>query len=258
MKYSWWHQCLSRIEKSTSLEELHRLCNSICQQLHIDHFLVFGGRLRDPTRSGLLSLSGFPEVWLQELHAPGNLENDPTLLHSIRSHLPLFWSDLAAEGQEFLRTAERHGLAAGLSLPVHGPAGLLGLLSLANRDTHPQPHRSLRLALPKASMVAGYLVTGLLNCSGGDNPKEPLTGREKDCLLWTAKGKTSWEISNILRIGERTVIYHLNNVLRKLGAANRQQAVAMACSMGLLIPELRLENPEAPGTADREIARETC
>jgi LuxR family transcriptional activator of bioluminescence operon len=64
-----------------------------------------------------------------------------------------------------------------------------------------------------------------------------LTDREKECLLWAAEGKTSWEASQILGISERTVIFHLQNASDKLGVNNRQQAVARAIAMGMILPQ---------------------
>jgi DNA-binding CsgD family transcriptional regulator len=68
--------------------------------------------------------------------------------------------------------------------------------------------------------------------------KTDLTDREKECLLWAAEGKTSWETAQILHISERTVIFHLQNATRKLNAANRQNAIARAVVMGLITPQL--------------------
>ena len=46
--------------------------------------------------------------------------------------------------------------------------------------------------------------------------------------MWTAQGKTAWEIGEILGIARRTVNEHAQTAFRKLGAANRAQAVAIA------------------------------
>ncbi len=58
-----------------------------------------------------------------------------------------------------------------------------------------------------------------------------LSTREKEVLGWLRMGKTSWDISVILRISERTVNYHVNNIMRKLGVVNRMQAVSMAANL---------------------------
>ena len=55
-----------------------------------------------------------------------------------------------------------------------------------------------------------------------------LTEREREVLVWTAYGKSAWEIGEILGIAERTVNEHAQTAFRKLGAANRAQAVAIA------------------------------
>ncbi len=56
-------------------------------------------------------------------------------------------------------------------------------------------------------------------------PKALLSPRETEVLGWLKLGKTSWDISQILGIKERTVNYHVNNIIQKLNAANRLQAV---------------------------------
>ncbi len=55
-----------------------------------------------------------------------------------------------------------------------------------------------------------------------------LTPREREVLWWAAQGKSAWEIGEILHIRKRTVDEHSQTATRKLGAANRTQAVATA------------------------------
>jgi DNA-binding CsgD family transcriptional regulator len=55
-----------------------------------------------------------------------------------------------------------------------------------------------------------------------------LTPREREVLWWAAEGKSAQEIAEILSIAKRTVNEHTQNAARKLGAANRTQAVATA------------------------------
>ena len=61
--------------------------------------------------------------------------------------------------------------------------------------------------------------------NGGLHPFSP---RELEVLHWLKSGKTSWEMSGILEISERTVNYHVNNIMQKLNAINRLQAVSEA------------------------------
>jgi DNA-binding CsgD family transcriptional regulator len=61
-------------------------------------------------------------------------------------------------------------------------------------------------------------------------PRDPpnLTAREREVLTWISLGKSAWEIGEILGIAKRTVDEHAQTAARKLGAANRTQAVAIA------------------------------
>jgi DNA-binding CsgD family transcriptional regulator len=61
-----------------------------------------------------------------------------------------------------------------------------------------------------------------------------LTNREKEVLVWTKEGKTNREISRVINVSERTVVFHMQNAMRKLGARNRVQAMATALSLGLI------------------------
>ena len=124
-----------------------------------------------------------------------------------------------------------------------------------NGHTFLDYERELHKALQGRSMIAlcGF---GLQSCSGADvfdaartyeitigrrrgawefvtTAEEPsrvraLTRREREVLTWIARGKTAWEIGGILEIAKRTVDEHTHSSMRKLGAANRTQAVAIA------------------------------
>lgn len=61
-----------------------------------------------------------------------------------------------------------------------------------------------------------------------------LSTREKEVLNWLKQGKSSWEISVILGISESTANYHVYNIMGKLNATNRPQAVAIAARLGLI------------------------
>lgn len=59
-------------------------------------------------------------------------------------------------------------------------------------------------------------------------PAQSLTSRQIEVLHWVARGKSFWEIGEILHISQRTVVEHVQNAVRKMNAANRIHAVALA------------------------------
>ena len=62
-----------------------------------------------------------------------------------------------------------------------------------------------------------------------------ISEREEQVLGWVREGMSNQEIGVQLGISPLTVKNHVQKILRKLGAANRAQAVARAMSMNLLL-----------------------
>ena len=60
-----------------------------------------------------------------------------------------------------------------------------------------------------------------------------LTGREAEVLRLVAEGRTNREIADALIISPKTASVHVSNILRKVGAANRGEAAAVAHRHGL-------------------------
>jgi signal transduction histidine kinase/DNA-binding CsgD family transcriptional regulator len=57
---------------------------------------------------------------------------------------------------------------------------------------------------------------------------EPLTPREREVLAGVAEGLTNKQIAGRLGISDRTVQFHLGNVLGKLGVSSRTEAAVLA------------------------------
>jgi DNA-binding CsgD family transcriptional regulator len=80
--------------------------------------------------------------------------------------------------------------------------------------------------------VKAFLERGLAPPSQG----APISPREMQCLQLSANGMTSLDIGEKLGIAERTVNFHFGNILSKLGALNRHEAIAIAVRRGLVSP----------------------
>ncbi|MFW0757815.1 helix-turn-helix transcriptional regulator [Pseudomonas sp. H11T01] len=69
-------------------------------------------------------------------------------------------------------------------------------------------------------------------------PEQPeaikLTAREREVLQWSACGKSSWEIGQIVCCSEAGVNYHFCNIRRKFGVSSRWTAVVKALERGLI------------------------
>lgn len=65
-------------------------------------------------------------------------------------------------------------------------------------------------------------------------PAIKLTTREREVLQWSAAGKSSWEIGQIVSCTEAGVNYHFCNIRRKFGVSSRWTAVVRALEQGLI------------------------
>jgi LuxR family maltose regulon positive regulatory protein len=63
---------------------------------------------------------------------------------------------------------------------------------------------------------------------------EPLTGKEREVLGYLAQLLTTEEIAGAMFVSVNTIRTHVRNVLRKLGASRRNQAIRRARELGIL------------------------
>jgi DNA-binding NarL/FixJ family response regulator len=64
--------------------------------------------------------------------------------------------------------------------------------------------------------------------------RDRLTGREREILALLAEGLSNRAAAERLGIAERTVKFHVAEILARLGASNRAQAVAIAKARGIV------------------------
>ena len=66
--------------------------------------------------------------------------------------------------------------------------------------------------------------------------KPALTERELEVLRLLARGYSNAQIAKAMSITERTVRFHMEKILAKLGVSNRTEAVAVATQHGWIEP----------------------
>jgi LuxR family transcriptional regulator, regulator of acetate metabolism len=99
------------------------------------------------------------------------------------------------------------------------------------RDMLQLHHHELRSGVEWMSARLTQLSTGTSDGAALANDADPsgaeaLTARELDVLRLLARGQTNLEIAQALVVREGTVKYHVKNILRKLGATSRADAVS--------------------------------
>lgn len=171
-----------------------------------------------------------PPEWLKLYLESGYAHHDPSLRMCRKTVRPFEYREVEVDPEydpraaEVMRRVNDFGLDNGLLVPIPGPRGCLGNVWVGGY----RAQFSARTK-PAIHLMALYAFDRLRGLTGrpADN-KAPVTAREREVLNWTARGKSAWEVGEILKISKRTVDEHVQTVLRKLGAANRTHAVAIA------------------------------
>ncbi|MCE9551246.1 MAG: LuxR family transcriptional regulator [Betaproteobacteria bacterium] len=228
-----------------TVEKLHATTANIAGQLGFEHF-IYGVQVNNSlTRPYQFVLNGFPKEWRARYVEQNYQEVDPTYHHCIvkKQIIPVIWDNPVFKGDKEAKMrseSKEFGLLCGASFAVHGGHGEAAMLSIATSQDSYKAKQHIASIIGKSQLLACYLheATQRIVLSKGPLPltKMELTLREKECLLWAAEGKTGGEIADILKITERTVTFHLQNAGNKMGASNRQHAIARALSMGLIAP----------------------
>jgi LuxR family transcriptional activator of conjugal transfer of Ti plasmids len=114
----------------------------------------------------------------------------------------------------------------------------MAALTLATDDRAMRPERLMANSKDVVQLVGLYFHTHLAARPGTecDQPDANgvLTQRERQCLAWAARGKTVADTAILVGIAPRTVVFHLENARRKLGATSIAQCVAEALRRRLL------------------------
>lgn len=185
----------------------------------------------------VIMFNNHPSAWQSEYLLKNYLAIDPTIKHAMRSQVPLVWSDqVFADAPDLWNDAKANGLRVGWAQPSRDARNIVGLLTLARSSKALSPNETR----DKQFKLAWLAQTTHLGMSGYFSPQflpginAALSSREVDVLRWTAEGKTSGEIAGILKITERTVNFHVNNAVSKLGVANKTAAAIHAALHGFI------------------------
>jgi LuxR family transcriptional regulator len=185
----------------------------------------------------IMVFDNYPEGWHQKYREQGYVEIDPTVRHGLRSLMPLVWTDdVFAEARDFWEDARGQGLRYGWAQPCRDPSGVAGMLTVA-RSSEELSDAELKLKVPRLlwmTQVAHVAMSRLVVHRILPESELRFSSREIAVMRWTAEGKTSGEIADILHITERTVNWHISNVITKLNAANKTAAAIRMAVMGLL------------------------
>lgn len=200
------------------------------------HAYIMAGLPAPGTSLAELTIAnGWPEAWFEIYNQENFSEVDPVPRHGCSTVHPFEWSEAVYDREKEPRAhqvmtwATEFGLNYGYCIPLHYDDGG-AMISMAG--TNPNLDVVSKSALQLIGIYAHNRIRALNRPTS--QRRGLLTPREREVLRWAAEGKTSWEISIILTLSERTVKFHLIEASRKLNAVNRTSAVAKALAWRLI------------------------
>lgn len=171
-------------------------------------------------------LMSWPREWLHHYSHQGYYGHDPVAQSCFATLRPFVWSGASWDGcdpdgaRRVMDEATDFELNDGVMVPMHDLSGRQASLSMATKT----------LDLPPSGLKAIHLVSLYAFASADDASSERprLSRREREILSWTAEGKSTWEVGEILGISHQTVATHLKNAKLKLDGTTVTHTVVQA------------------------------
>ncbi|MCK4712932.1 MAG: LuxR family transcriptional regulator [Marinosulfonomonas sp.] len=225
-------------ENDTSDENCLTFIDQLCDQLGLD----FGSyATSDPISGAVRGYANYPDEWKMHYMRRNLHRVDPTIHKSALSIAPVDWSRFEHDEKfkAVFFAASDFGLPSqGITVPVRGPFGDRGLLSVTFSGTDTQWGKLKTEIIADLQLAAVHIHDAVMRSEvfarAMRSPK--LSTREVEVLQWAAAGKTHQDIGDILSISFRTVEVHLRSSRDKLGALTTVQAVGRAIGLGLIYP----------------------
>lgn len=203
--------------------------------LGFDRFLYCALRNHSQCEKAAL-VRNYPDDWMSHYVEQGYVETDAARRQCLVARGPFLWSSLVERlprhETRIFDEARAAGVRDGIGIGLHGPLGESMGVGVASSTGGADPGRHLQtIHLLAVQFNQAY---DTLTFPAKARPDPHLTPREREVLLWAARGKSAWAIGEILNISENSVEWHLKNVFRKLDADTRITAVVKALHRGLI------------------------
>lgn len=220
--------------KLNAMADLRALIETAVHQLDFDYFAIvhhvcFGRPAGDHVR-----LTNYPLEWVGFVRELPKLP-DPVVRAAERMSSGFKWDQLGSlvnmtpAEAEYMGQAARHGISQGYTVPNHVPGEAFGSCNFVAREDRPFPDASISAAQALGSF-AFEAARKLVRQRPGEIYLQPapLSERQRECLLFVARGKSDSVIADLLAIRPKTVNEHIEAAKRRYSVATRSQLLVRA------------------------------
>jgi DNA-binding CsgD family transcriptional regulator len=204
-------------------------------------YILLGNTLGEPRLVKHWTTSGSRWVTRYSLHR--HYLVDPRITLTSDRAVPVIWDATSDRGDPHLRAffldAEHYAIRSGVAWSTYDTH--IGQVVIAWDSDRAQGSaalaETLRGKLGSLLMLAGLvheIVSARAKNDKRRRSRRQLTTREAQCVALAARGMTSADVAVKLGITERTANFHFGNVMAKLGALNRSEAIAKAVAYNMV------------------------
>ncbi|MEY9235426.1 LuxR family quorum sensing-dependent transcriptional regulator [Bradyrhizobium japonicum] len=228
---------IDNVDGLSSASAVMAVVGAALKQLGIDHYIFSFVPTATESLADVQLVNRLPEGWLEAYTEQGFQADDPGFRYSQLTACPFRWLKEAPYDPENRRVAELlqfnrdFGIVDGFVIPVLSPIARLGQVWLGGAEID-LPAR----ALPALHLMSLTAFNRVLQIKGVPSTVTTLTAREREVLTRAAVGESADQIARALNLSTPTVVLHLKNCRKKLGAKNITQAVAIALGHRMLRP----------------------
>ena len=222
------------IQAADSLQDIEILMGEAACDFGADFYLMIHHADFRKRTHGLVKIGNFPEEFIAASRAGSNLVGDAVMEACEKTLTGFFWDDVGRYvtlTEDHLRRREevaRTGLGDGFVVPTHIPGEHLGSCHFAVQRGRAMP-RDNSAALQSIAVFGFEAARRLVRESDGPLIiHQPLTDRQRECLVLSAKGKSDVVIGQLLDLSPKTVNNYIEAAKRRYGVATRSQLIASA------------------------------
>lgn len=188
-----------------------------------------------------IQAEGFSESWVADYIGLERFRVDPIPELARNTAVPFFWHDvgklktLTPQESAFMEELKRSDLGYGLAIQVFGPAMRNGYVGVGFGKTLPDLGDADLLELQMVAQLGHIRYCELVPEKTGSDAAQ-LSPREREILIWIARGKSNSIIADILGTSRHTVDTQIRRLFDKLDVTDRTSAAIRGVGAGLIIP----------------------
>ncbi len=199
---------IADVSSASSEQDLFHALEKVTRRMGFDHFALAYHQRPTGDETHAMLVHDYPDVWAK-IYVSFDLGGTDPVRRACEKTLTGFeWEHLerliplTRGDRQMLGVGRESGIGDGFTVPRHLPGDASGSCSFVVRPDGVLPRSMLHVA----EIVGAFALASARRILGFSTPslRPVLSERQRECVLWSARGKTAAEVAIILSISEET------------------------------------------------------